>query len=413
MKIYLVGGAVRDKLLNYPSDENDWVVVGATSQQMLDLGYTQVGKDFPVFLHPKTKEEYALARKERKTGPGYGGFSFSTENDVSLEDDLMRRDLTINAIALSDSGELVDPYHGARDVEHKILRHVSPAFSEDPVRILRVARFAARYHHLGFQVAPETMELMQQMVTQGEVNHLVAERIWKEFSRALGERTPHIFIEVLRECGALKIIMPQLDQLFGVPQDSKHHPEIDTGLHTLMCLQQACKLTHSLTVRFATLMHDLGKGETAPQFLPKHPDHEEKGIKLIEQMCQNIACPNEFKDLAILACRFHTQCHKALNLNASELYTLFKSLDVYRKPERFEEFLLCCQADSLGRKGYENIDYPQKNFLMQALEASKTIIAKDLVTEGFQGHLLGVELDTRRIAAIDAFKERYSTNNGD
>ncbi|VUD40383.1 Multifunctional CCA protein [Thalassocella blandensis] len=404
MKIYLVGGAVRDKLLNYPSDENDWVVVGGTPQQMIDQGFEQVGKDFPVFLHPKTKEEYALARRERKTGPGYGGFSFSTEADVSLEDDLMRRDLTINAIALSDDGELIDPYNGAADIQSKILRHVSPAFSEDPVRILRVARFAARYHHLGFTIAPETLALMQAMVANGEVNHLVSERIWKEFSRALGEQTPHIFIQTLRDCQALKTIMPQLDKLFGIPQSPEHHPEIDTGIHTLMCLQQACKLSTSERVRFATLMHDLGKGDTESQFLPKHPGHEERGVELINNLCQSISAPNEYRDLSLLACRYHTQCHRALSLDASDIYSLFKSLDVYRKEERFEEFLLSCQADSLGRKGYENIDYPQADFLRAALNTTKSVEAKTLVAEGFKGALLGAELDRRRINMIANYK---------
>ena len=313
MQIYLVGGAVRDNLLNYPIYENDWVVVGATPQQMLSLGFKPVGKDFPVFIHSKTGEEYALARTERKSGRGYKGFEFFTSDKVSLEDDLVRRDLTINAMAQDSEGNLIDPFNGQKDLELKMLRHVSEAFIEDPLRVLRVARFAARYHHLGFTIAPETMALMKSIVEQGEMEFLVAERVWKETSRALQSISPDIYIEVLRECGALKILFPEINALFGVPQRADYHPEIDTGIHTLMALQQAAKLSDSATVRFSVLVHDVGKAVTPSNVLPSHRGHESRGLPLVKKICDRFAIPNEFRELALAVTEHHLLCHNALN----------------------------------------------------------------------------------------------------
>ncbi|MCP8899413.1 multifunctional CCA addition/repair protein [Gilvimarinus xylanilyticus] len=404
---YLVGGAVRDRLLGYPFSEKDWVVVGATPEQMTDQGYSPVGKDFPVFLHPVTKEEYALARTERKTAPGYTGFSFYCAPSVTLEDDLSRRDLTINAIAQSECGELIDPYGGEQDLKHRLLRHVSPAFSEDPVRILRVARFAARYHHLGFTVADSTMALMREMVQAGEANHLVAERVWKELARALGEQNPEVFVQVLRDCGALDKVMPELDALFGVPQRAEHHPEIDTGIHCLMVLQQACKLTDSVAVRFAALMHDLGKGVTPKDVLPRHIGHEVKSLPLVKALCQRLAVPNDCRDLALITAEFHTHCHRALELKPSTVQKLFKRTDAYRKPERFNQFLLACEADSRGRTGFENRDYPQPDYLRTALEAVKEIDIQALIQQGYQGAELGQAIEQTRIKILQQVKQDY------
>lgn len=319
MQTYLVGGAVRDQLLDYPVKEKDWVVVGATVDEMLAAGYQQVGSDFPVFLHPKTKDEHALARTERKTAPGYRGFEVHASPDVTLEEDLRRRDLTINAMAKDADGQLIDPYHGQADLEQKLLRHVSPAFAEDPVRILRVARFAARYAHLGFSVAEETTELMSQMVQHGDVDALVAERVWQEFYKALGERNPEVFIEVLRSCGALKIILPEIDALFGVPQPIEHHPEIDTGIHTMMVLQQACLLSDDEDTRFAALCHDLGKALTPEENWPSHYGHEANGIKPIQQLCKRLRIPNAFRELASITAKYHLHVHRAFEIKTGTL----------------------------------------------------------------------------------------------
>ncbi|MDO3385297.1 multifunctional CCA addition/repair protein [Gilvimarinus sp. SDUM040013] len=411
MDIYLVGGAVRDQLLGYPYSEKDWVVVGASPQAMSELGFTPVGKDFPVFLHPETKEEYALARTERKTGRGYAGFHFDCASDISLEDDLRRRDLTINAIAQTDTGQLVDPYGGAHDIENRVLRHVSEAFSEDPVRILRVARFAARYHHMGFTVAAQTMQLMTEMVETGEADHLVAERVWKEMSRALTEKNPEVFIQTLKDCGALAKTMPEIEALFGVPQPAKHHPEIDTGLHTLMVLHQACRLSDSPTVRFAALMHDLGKALTPEQDWPRHHGHEKTGLKPIQSLCQRLAVPNDYRDLALLTCEFHTHAHRAQELKPATIFKLFKRLDAQRRPERFEQFLLACEADAKGRTGFEQCEYPQATFLQGALDACNSVNPKDLLAAGFSGAQLGQQLERQRIAAIAEYKHNVSTTN--
>ncbi|MFI4921405.1 MAG: multifunctional CCA addition/repair protein, partial [Gammaproteobacteria bacterium] len=340
MKTYLVGGAVRDRLLKLPVKERDWVVTGATPAELTALGYTPVGKDFPVFLHPETKEEYALARTERKTGHGYHGFEFMSAPGVTLEADLQRRDLTINAIAGDESGTLFDPYGGEKDLKARLLRHVSPAFSEDPVRVLRVARFAARFASLGFKVAPETLELMRGMSADGEVDHLVPERVWQETLKALACERPSVYFEVLRECGALKRVFPELERLYGVPQPAKWHPEIDTGVHVMMVVDQAARLTPDLTVRFAALTHDLGKGTTPKDILPHHYGHEDRSVKLVEDLCARLKTPREFKELAVIVAKQHGLVHTAEEIRSDTLLKLLEIVDAFRRPERFELFLL-------------------------------------------------------------------------
>ena len=404
MKTYLVGGAVRDELLDYPHKEKDWVVVGATPEDMLDAGFQQVGKDFPVFLHPETKEEYALARTERKTSPGYKGFDVHATPDVTLEQDLLRRDLTINAIAKDETGEIIDPFNGLQDIHDRVLRHVSPAFAEDPVRILRVARFAARYLHLGFIVADETMQLMKQMVEDGEVDALVPERVWQEMEKALGERSPSRFIEVLRDCGALERILPELDRLFGVPQPEEHHPEVDTGIHTLMVLQQACRLSDDTEVRFAALMHDLGKGVTPESEWPQHIEHEARGADIVLDVCKRLRIPNEYRDLAERTARFHLHYHRALELKPSTVVNTLEQLDAFRKPQRFEKFLLASEADARGRPGHENKAFPQGDFFRKAFEAARQVDIQSLVQQGYSNKELADKIReerTRLVAAIE------------
>lgn len=400
MKTFLVGGAVRDKLLGRTVTERDWVVVGASPAMMEARGFVAVGKDFPVFLHPVTKEEYALARTERKTGQGYGGFSFYCGEEVSLEEDLIRRDLTINAMAEDESGNIIDPYGGQQDLANKILRHVSPAFAEDPVRILRIARFAARYRQLGFKVAEETLALVTSMVQSGEVDHLVPERVWKETYRALGEPNPEIFIETLRQCGALARLFPEIEALFGVPQTAIHHPEVDTGIHCLMSLQQAVKLSADPIVRFATLIHDLGKGTTPKEEWPRHIAHEERSLPLVTALCDRIAVPREFKDLALMVAEYHTHCHRALELKPSTLLKTLQALDAFRRPERFELFLLCCEADARGRTGFENRDYPQASYFRQALSVCQAVSIPELQASGLVGKAFGDELQRRRLEQL-------------
>jgi tRNA nucleotidyltransferase (CCA-adding enzyme) len=404
MQIYLVGGAIRDKLLGYPYSERDWVVVGASPQAMEAEGFRAVGKDFPVFLHPDTKEEYALARTERKTGPGYTGFDFYAASDVTLAQDLQRRDLTINAIAEDSDGKLVDPYNGKADLDNKMLRHVSTAFSEDPVRILRVARFAARYHHLGFQVAEETLQLMRDMVNNGEVDHLVAERVWKEWQRALSEKSPGQFIEVLRQCGALQAIMPEIDNLFGVPQRADHHPEIDTGIHSLMVLEQACLLSEETDVRFAALVHDLGKATTPKDVLPRHIGHEVRSLDLINGLCERLAVPKAYRELALAVARDHTNCHRALELRPETIVKLLQRLDAFRRPEKLQQFLLCCEADARGREGLEDRDYPQADYLRQAYNLCQAINTQDIIAAGYTGKAIGEQLHKQRITALKAIR---------
>lgn len=408
MKKYLVGGAVRDKLLGYPFHEKDWVVVGATPEIMAEQGYVAVGKDFPVFLHPKTKEEYALARTERKTGRGYAGFTFNCGAEVTLEDDLVRRDLTINAIAEDEHGNIIDPYGGQKDLANKKLRHVSSAFLEDPVRILRIARFAARYHHLGFTIADETIALMREMVNNGEVDHLVSERVWKETQRALGESAPDIFIQSLRDCGALARLFPEIDALFGVPQTVIHHPEVDTGIHTLMCLQQAAKLTDDVCVRFATLLHDLGKGTTPVEELPRHIAHEDRSLPLVKKLCDRIAAPKDYKELALIVAQWHTHCHRALELKPATVLKTLQSTDAFRRPERFAQFLLCCEADARGRTTFENREYPQSRYFHEALEACQEIDLSTIQNQGLIGKEFGEAVNRLRLEKLTYHKRNFS-----
>jgi len=400
MKTYLVGGAVRDELLGYPFTEKDWVVVGATVDEMLERGYQQVGKDFPVFLHPKTKEEYALARTERKSAPGYKGFTVHASPEVTLEEDLQRRDLTINAIAKDESGTLTDPYNGAEDIKNKILRHVSAAFAEDPVRILRVARFAARYAHLGFTIADETMSLMKDMVVAGEVDALIPERVWQETVKALGEQTPVAFITSLRDCGALQRIMPELDRLWGVPQPEEHHPEIDTGIHTLLVLEQACRLSADTEVRFAALVHDLGKGTTPEAEWPKHIEHEARGAKIVLDVCKRLRIPNEYRDLAERTARFHLHYHRALELKPSTVLKTLEQIDAFRRPERFEKFLLASEADARGRPGFEDKEYKQGDYFRAALKAANDVDVGALLEAGFRHKALADKISEERTRLI-------------
>ncbi|NIF48893.1 multifunctional CCA addition/repair protein [Enterobacter sp. Ap-1006] len=405
MKIYLVGGAVRDGLLKLPVKDKDWVVVGATPQQMLDEGYEQVGKDFPVFLHPQSHEEYALARTERKSGQGYTGFTCYSAPDVTLEQDLLRRDLTINAIAQDENGELIDPYNGLADIERRLLRHVSPAFNEDPLRVLRVARFAARYAHLNFQIAPETLVLMRSMTDNGEIAHLTAERVWKETENALTSRNPQVFFAVLRECGALKVLFPEIDALYGVPAPAKWHPEIDTGIHTLMTLSIAAQLSPAVDVRFATLCHDLGKGLTPKEKWPSHHGHGPAGVKLVEQLCARLRVPNEIRDLAKLVAEFHDLIHTFPILQPKTVIKLFDSIDAWRKPQRVEQIALTSEADARGRTGFEASDYPQGRMLRAAWIAAQSVTNKEVIEAGFSGPAIREELTKRRIKAVAAWKE--------
>ncbi|MEH8016504.1 multifunctional CCA addition/repair protein [Rheinheimera muenzenbergensis] len=407
MQRYLVGGAVRDSLLGYPFHERDWVVVGATPQQMLDAGYQQVGKDFPVFLHPDTKEEHALARTERKSGRGYTGFSVYAAPDVTLEQDLLRRDLTINAIAQADDGSLVDPFGGAADIADKILRHVSEAFAEDPLRVLRVARFYARYAHLGFTVAPETQALMRQL--SDELSTLTPERVWQETAKALSEQTPQAYFQLLHDTGALAALMPELAALWGVPQPEQWHPEIDTGVHMLMVLQQAALLSPRLDIRFAALVHDLGKGVTKPELWPSHHGHEHTGLPLINQLCDRLRVPNDCRELALLVCEYHQLVHRARELKSSTVLKLFNAIDVWRKPERLEAILLSCTADLRGRTGFEQAAYPQAHYLQNLADAARQVTAKDLVAQGLKGEAIKQGLHLARLAAIKAAQQQEHT----
>ncbi len=378
MQTYLVGGAVRDELLGRPNADRDYVVVGTTPEAMLAQGFRPVGKDFPVFLHPETHEEYALARTERKTGRGYHGFAFHAAPDVTLEEDLARRDLTINAMARAADGSLIDPFHGHADLQAKVLRHVGPAFAEDPVRILRLARFAARFND--FIVAPETLELMRGMVADGEVDHLVAERVWQELAKGLMEEKPSRMIEVLRDCGALARLLPEVDKLFGVPQRADYHPEIDTGIHTLMVIDQSARRGFALPVRFSALTHDLGKAETPADILPRHLGHEERSVRLTEALSSRLRVPNDCRDLALLMARYHGNVHRAADLKASTLVTLFEKTDALRRPERFQQLLDTCLCDYTGRLGWENRAYDSPQRLLAALAAVQAVPAGEIAT---------------------------------
>lgn len=411
MRTYLVGGAVRDRLLQRPVHDRDYVVVGASPEQMLAAGYVAVGKDFPVFLHPKTKQEYALARTERKQGQGYTGFACYYAPDVTLEQDLLRRDLTINAMALDEAtGELVDPYNGQQDLQSKVLRHVSDAFVEDPLRVLRVARFLARFAHLGFTVAPDTLQLLKDITASRELLHLTAERVWQETARALSETTPTAYFLLLRDIGALSQLMPELDCLWGVPNPPKWHPEIDTGVHTMMVLEQACLLSERLDIRFAALVHDLGKGLTAKELWPAHHGHEHTGLEPIKTLCQRLRVPNDCRDLALLACEFHQLLHKCLELRSSTLLRLFDGIDIWRKPERLEALLTVGIADLRGRTGFEQADYPQADFLRQLAQAARAVNIKAIVAKGFQGEQIREQVQQQRLETIRLTKAHWRDN---
>lgn len=403
--VYLVGGAVRDQLLNLPVKDRDWVIVGATPQTLIDLGYQQVGKDFPVFLHPQSKEEYALARTERKSGQGYTGFICDFSADIPLEQDLIRRDLTINAMAQDLQGNLYDPYHGADDLRQRILRHVSPAFVEDPLRVLRVARFAARYHHLGFTIAPETLQLMQTLTLQGELQHLTAERVWAETEKALNEKNPEIYFETLRQVGALAVLFPELDALYGVPNPAKYHPEIDSFVHTMMVLQQATLLSeqvdcHKSAVRFAAICHDLGKAKTPKSNWPHHHGHEKLGITPTRNLCKRLKVPSYYQQLAELTCEYHTHIHKIVELRPETVVKLFNTFDVWRKPLRFMEFLLVCFADTRGRKGFEHSQYPQQEFALTLYQAALKVDVQSIIAAGFEHKAIRDQLNRGRIFAV-------------
>ncbi len=403
MKTYLVGGAVRDRLLNYPVKEQDWLVIGETPESMIQQGYKAVGKDFPVFLHPQSKEEYALARTERKTAPGYKGFIVHASPDVTLEQDLIRRDLTINAMAMNAQGEIFDPYRGQQDLQKRILRHVSPAFSEDPVRILRIARFAARYAHLGFTVAKETRDLMTQMVENGETQHLVAERVWSELHKALIEKTPSAFFQVLKKCGALAVIFPEINALFGIPQVKKYHPEVDTGLHGLLSLEQACRLSNKAEVRLAALLHDLGKAKTDPDQWPSHHGHEQRGLSVLNQFGQRLRLPKSFLSLASQVMRYHTHCHRIFELRASTITDMLNNLGAFKSDNTLQDFILACEADSKGRTGMENHPYPQAEFLTTLAQAAQQVDCSAVLTGHLKGAEIGEAIRQLRIKAIKNF----------
>jgi len=404
VKSYLVGGAVRDTLLGLPVKDRDWVVVGATPDEMQKAGYQQVGRDFPVFLHPQSHEEYALARTERKSGVGYTGFTVHASPDVTLEQDLLRRDLTVNALAQDENGHIIDPFNGQQDLHNRILRHVSPAFSEDPLRVLRVARFAARYAHLSFRIADETMALMRAMAEAGELAHLTPERVWQETENALRTRNPQVYFQVLRDCGALAVLFPEVDALYGVPAPAKWHPEIDTGVHTLMTLTMAAMLSPDVDVRFATLCHDLGKGLTPKEQWPRHHGHGPAGVKLVDGLCKRLRVPNEIRDLAKLVAEFHDLIHTFAILQPKTIVKLFDSIDAWRKPQRVEQIALTSEADVRGRTGFEANDYPQGRLLREAWQVARAVPTKAVIEAGFTGAGVREELTRRRIAALALWK---------
>ena len=404
MQVYLVGGAVRDRLLGRRVKERDFVVVGARPQELESQGFVPVGREFPVFLHPQTHEEYALARLERKVAPGYRGFTTQFSPDVTLEEDLRRRDLTINAMAETATGEIIDPYGGRRDLEARLLRHVSAAFVEDPVRVLRVARFAARYAELGFRVADETVALMREMTRSGELSALVPERVWQETERALGETRPDVFFETLRQCGALQVIFPEIAALFGVPQPPRWHPEIDTGVHVMLALRYAARAGFSTRVRFAVLMHDLGKARTAPERWPSHHGHEEAGVPVIESLCARLKVPNGFRDVAVLTSRHHAVVHRAQQLRPVTVLKVLEATDAFRRPERFEEMVSACEADARGRAGLEAQPYPQADFFRAAYAAAAAVTLSESERQGLEGAAIGDRLHEKRLALIQALR---------
>nr|WP_202987522.1 multifunctional CCA addition/repair protein [Mixta mediterraneensis] len=387
-------------MLNLPVKDKDWVVVGATPEAMLEQGYQQVGRDFPVFLHPKSREEYALARTERKNGKGYTGFVTWSAPDVTLEQDLQRRDLTINAIAQTEEGQLFDPYHGQRDIAERTLRHVSAAFNEDPLRVLRVARFAARFAHLNFRIADETQSLMRTMVESGELAALTPERVWKETEKALTSHNPQVYFQVLRDCGALNVLFPEIDNLFGIPAPAKWHPEIDTGVHTLMTLAMAAALSDSIEVRFATLFHDIGKALTPPEKWPSHHGHGPAGVPMVAALCQRLRVPNAIRDLALVVTEFHDIVHTIERQSADSLISLFDRIDAWRKPQRVEQMALTSEADARGRAGLESMAYPQGDYLRRAFALAQAVPTKAVIDAGFKGIEVREELTRRRITAV-------------
>ncbi len=425
LDVYLVGGAVRDTLLNRAVKDNDYLVVGSTPEQMLSLGFQQVGKDFPVFLHPKTKAEYALARTERKAGKGYTGFHCDFSTDVTIEEDLRRRDLTVNAMAMNADGELIDPYHGQDDLNNRVLRHVSEAFIEDPLRVLRVARFAARYHKYGFTIAAETLRLMQQIAGSGELQHLTAERVWHEMQLSLadgGEQAgnPEVFFKVLHQCQALAVLWPELDKLWGIPNPALWHPEICSGVHTMMVLEQAVNLSEATpamtkeqktAVRFAAVCHDLGKGLTQRSLLPSHKGHEKSGLPLVEKICKQLKVPAYYQQLALKVCEYHLHSHKAFDLKPSTLLKMFNNLDIWRKPEIFKLFLMACKADFLGRLGFENRPYPQTEYLLAAANNAQKVIAKPYVEAGLKGLAIKEAIAKERLHKLTVTKDKYASLN--
>ncbi len=410
MDVYLVGGAVRDQLLGLEVRERDWVVVGSEPAELDALGYRPVGKDFPVFLHPKSGEEYALARTERKTGKGYHGFAFYAERDVSLEDDLCRRDLTINAIAQATDGQLIDPYGGVKDIEQRVLRHVSDAFVEDPLRVLRVARFAARFHALGFSIHPTTQDLLRTIVSRGELEALKPERVWAETLKAIATDKPSVYFEALRSCGGLDVLFPWLEALYGVPQPAQWHPEIDTGVHTMMVLDAAAKLSERADVRVAALTHDLGKGTTPPEIWPSHKGHEERSVQLLSEWTSRYPVANQHRELAVLVARWHGQVHRVKELKASTVLRLFESCDAFRRAERFENFLVACEADARGRTGFEDAPYPQADILRRAFSAAAGVSSAEVARDGLEGPAFGEALRRRRLTEV---KRSLGTTTGD
>lgn len=405
---FLVGGAVRDKLLNREVFDRDFVVIGSSVEEMLSLGFNQVGKDFPVFLHPHTKEEYALARTEKKVSEGYTGFTCNASSSVTIEEDLLRRDLTVNAMALSPHGDIIDPYNGQKDLKNKILRHVSDAFIEDPLRVLRVARFAARYKNYGFTVAPETISLMKNISLSGELEALSAERVFTELDKSLQCEHPSVFFEVLKECGALKVLLPEIDILWGVPNPAQWHPEICSGIHTMMVLQQAVLLSSKNEVRFAALCHDLGKGITPESQWPKHHGHEKSGLPLVKSVCKRLKAPTAYQNLALKVCEYHLHSHKAFELKPSTILKVFNALDVWRKPEEFNDFIIACTADMRGRTGFEDKEYPQADYLQLLAKEARGVSAKKFVEAGLQGIQIKKAIEKERLSIITNIKKDYS-----
>ncbi len=408
MKVYLVGGAVRDQLLNLPVKERDWVVVGSSPDELLKKGFRQVGRDFPVFLHPETSDEYALARTERKSAPGYYGFSCNFSKLVTLEEDLVRRDLTINAMALDERGKLIDPYHGQQDLEAKLLRHVSPAFVEDPVRVLRIARFAARFHYLGFKLADETRSLMYTMVQRGELGHLVAERVWQEWQKSLEEKNPEQFIITLRSCDALRVILPEIDTLFGIPNPHRYHHEVDSGVHTLLVLHAAVTLTADPVIRFAALVHDLGKALSPMHNWPSHHGHEERGVAIIETLCSRLRIPNDYRILATMVSRFHLNIHRLFELQASTIVKLLEQSDAFRRPHLFYNMLIACQSDAEGCG--RAVDYRQSKLWSYLLAECAKVSSQTIIAEGYKGEAIKQALHQRRVACVELILNSWKTN---